>query len=345
MKKEKINSVEFVKCICALGIIISHFFIYLGNSKFTYFYIFANGELGSICAQIFFMVSGALLFYNYEDKIKLKNYYKKRWKSIFPMFYVAYISVELSRIIEYKFFYREGLKPYLFTVLGLDGYLSQTVKTYYILGEWFLGMIIILYIIFPLVLKIFKKNDLVCMFSVTFIYVLFLNKSIVNPTPLWSITSCLFSFVFGIYVIKNRNFLINKVSATISFVSILILVFYPMHKSSNICTHLFAGYLFMFLMYVGEFIMKNKTCYKIFKTISKYSYAIFLFQHIAIVEILSRHYTTIPIKILGLLIIDILVTFILAVLLTRFTNLIIKGLNKITKILFRKKKNLNHNQI
>ncbi|MBQ4541857.1 MAG: acyltransferase [Clostridia bacterium] len=331
MKKENINSINFIKAICALGIIISHFFTYLGDSTFKHFYLFACGDLGSVCAQIFFMVSGAVLFYNYEKNLKVNIYYKKRWKSIFPMFYIAYISVEISRIIEAKSFYRNGFFPYIFTILGMDGYLSQTTKTYYILGEWFLGMIIILYLIFPIILKRFKKDDISFLLFSVILYVLFLNNGVVNPVPMWSITSCLISFVFGMYVIKNRKIIINQTTAMVALASIFILACYPLKTSGNICVHLMAGYLFIFFMYAGEWVMKNKSCNKIFGTISKYSYAIFLFQHIVIIEILSRHYTTNAIAVFGLLIIDIIVTLVVAVLLTKFTNLIMNGIAKISK--------------
>ncbi len=342
MQKEKINSINFIKAICALGIIISHFFIYLGNENLKYIYLFENGEMGSICAQIFFMVSGAVLFYNYEDKLKIKTYYKKRFKSIFPMFYIAYISVEISRIIEAKSFYRNGLFPYIYTFLGFDGYLSQTTDTYYILGEWFLGMIIILYIIFPIILKRFKKDDVSFLLVSIILYILFLKQAIINPVEMWSITSCLLSFIFGIYVIKNRKAIINNITATISFIAILILMFYPLGMSIDVCIHLMAGYSFIFFMFIGEWVMKNKICSKIFKTISKYSYPIFLFQHIVIVEILSRHYTTNGFALFALLIIDIIVTFIIAVLLTKFTNLIMNGIAKISKKSFKFKQKIEN---
>ena len=337
MKKEKINSINFIKAICALGIISAHFSHYLINRNFLIFYSFANGGWGSVFAQIFFIVSGALLFYNYEDELKIKTYYKKRWVSIFPTFYMAYILVFVTRIIKNKMIPHRKLFPYIFTILGMDGYLINNTTTYYILGEWFLGMIIILYLMFPFILKLFKKSDFNIMCCMIIMYILFLDKSIINPEPNWSITSCGLSFIFGMFIIKNRKVIINKVTVLISIIAVLLLVYLPINQSADVCLHLTSGYLFIVLMFVGEWIMKNKISNKIFGTLSKYSYAIFLLQHIIITAILSRYNPSQPFQIFGLLIFDILITFIMAIILTKITNITIKTISKTTKTLQKRK--------
>ena len=40
----------------------------------------------------------------------------------------------------------------IFSLLGLDGYLTPVTVTFYKIGEWFLGVILILYLVFPLLL-------------------------------------------------------------------------------------------------------------------------------------------------------------------------------------------------
>ena len=102
MKKQEIKSFHFIKAICAIGIIIFHFSCYLENTNFRPFYYFKNGNWGYTFVTIFFIVSGGLLYHNYSDKMNIKTYYKKRWKSIFPMFYLAYIAVELEYIFANK---------------------------------------------------------------------------------------------------------------------------------------------------------------------------------------------------------------------------------------------------
>lgn len=332
MKKERINSISFIKVICMIGIIASHFSSKLISKEFLLFHTFANGDWGSVFAQIFLMVSGALLYYNYEKKIKLKEYYKKRWKSIFPTFYLAYFLVELFRVINNKKISHLKIFPYIYTILGMDGYLINNTTTYYILGEWFLGMIIILYIVFPFILKCFKKNNLLTMFISIFIYLLFLDKTIINPVSIWSITSCGLSFVLGMFIIKNRNIIINKFTMVASFVSILILTYMPLEKSLDISLHLMSAYLFIFLIFIGEWIMKSKINNKMFGFLNKYSYAIFLLQHEIIFKILTRYNPASPIKIFGLFLIDVLVTIVFAIILTKLVEIISKIIKKLVKI-------------
>ena len=133
------------------------------------------------------------------------------------------------------------------------------------------------------------------------------------------------------FVIKNRKILINKFTAAVSLVAVLILMFLPLGRSADVCLRLMSAYLFLLLMFAGEWIMKSKVNNKIFNCLSKYSYAIFLLQHLIIVEILTRVNPFSPIKILAVLIIDILVTVFLAILLTKFTVAIIKFVEKTIK--------------
>ena len=204
-------------------------------------------------------------------------------------------------------------------------------STYYNVGEWFLGMIILLYIIFPFLLLLFKKLPLATMLSSIFLYVIFLNQSIINRVPLWSITSCLISFVLGMVIVKYKNQIVNKYSAMISFVAVIILNFIKLNQSSNVCIHLMSAYLFILLMFVGEWIMKNKILSKTFFEISSISYAVFLLQHRIIYGILSIFNPQSSLKIFTLLIATIFVILVASKLLTLFTDILKKGITKLIK--------------
>lgn len=107
----------------------------------------------------FFSISGAVLFYNYSKVKSLKIFYFKRWKSIFPSFYICYIYFFLKNVFKYQtLFYNGHWSRLLLSVIGLDGYLGQIFKTYHLNGEWFLGAIIIIYIIYPLLSWLMNKN-------------------------------------------------------------------------------------------------------------------------------------------------------------------------------------------
>ena len=48
----------------------------------------------------------------------------------------------------------------IFTLFGLNGYFSYKYKTFYIIGEWFTDAIEIIYCLYPIIMQIFNKNNL-----------------------------------------------------------------------------------------------------------------------------------------------------------------------------------------
>ena len=103
----------------------------------------AQGYLGWQGVSLFILVSGAAQCISYERCSDLKTYYKKRWWSIFPSFYMAYFVCYLS---------------FLWTITGLDGYASLFgIQSHYLVGEWFIGMILVLYIVFPVLYALVKR--------------------------------------------------------------------------------------------------------------------------------------------------------------------------------------------
>ena len=332
MNKPAIQSFNLIKTVCALGIIVYHFSCHLTFRTFLPLYQYANGEWGDLLVTIFFIVSGASLYYRYADDWKsgtLSNYFYKRWKSIFPMYYLIYLFFEIQNIINYKsLFFRGNPLRYIFTLLGMDGYLCQNTLTYYIMGEWFTGAIIMLYLLFPVLLFLFSKSDKITFLIIVITYLLFLETPIINPVSYWSITSCLVSFSSGMILMKYHKILSQKIFAIICAISFIILCFFKIPISSNICSHLIGLFLFGILVFIGEVCMKNTCINKIFTEISKISYAIFLLQHVTIYDILGAWNPAEPLKISILLVITIILILCQAKALTLVSNAVVKWIDK-----------------
>lgn len=121
-----------------------------------------NSRWGVAVVYVFFMISGAALFRRYRERgsFSLISYYKRRITSLYPLFYIAYVLGFM-----YVFWVRGSMYSYvptsafLWTLLGLDGYLNSIVPTFTMVGEWFLGAIIIVYALFPLVYHAVMKRD------------------------------------------------------------------------------------------------------------------------------------------------------------------------------------------
>ena len=162
MKRERLFYLDLIRVISMLLIVIYHFPLplYIGGTDVLH--STANSRWGVAGVYVFFMISGAALFrrYRHRDSFSLISYYKRRISSLYPLFYVAYVLGFM-----YVFWVRGSMYSYvptrafLWTILGLDGYLNSIVPTFTMVGEWFLGAIIIVYALFPLVYHVVMKKD------------------------------------------------------------------------------------------------------------------------------------------------------------------------------------------
>ena len=100
----------------------------------------------------FFLLSGAALCLQWQGRFSARRYFVGRVAATYPAFWLGFAAL---------FVYGEVLHgnnadiPHwrvVFSVLGLDGYLAPVTVTFYKIGEWFLGVILILYLVFPLLL-------------------------------------------------------------------------------------------------------------------------------------------------------------------------------------------------
>ena len=105
---------------------------------------------GSIGVNLFFLLSGASLTHRWQNRWNLKEYVKGRILAIYPDFWVIFFSL---------FVYGEVLHgnnasvpkwKLVFSIIGVDGYMQQFTSTFYKIGEWFLGCLLILYFLFPI---------------------------------------------------------------------------------------------------------------------------------------------------------------------------------------------------
>ena len=285
--KKKILGIIFVRAFCCIGIVIFHYFCH-SNGTFKLLYTTANSSFGFMFVTSFFCISGVVLYYNYPKIKSLKTFYFKRWKSIFPPYYTCYVYFFFRYAFNsHKLFFRGNWTKIFITLIGLDGYLLYKFQTYYLIGEWFIGAIIILYALYPLLLGIITKNNIITNnIIISVLYYFMYKKSYFIISKTRNIITCLTSFYFGIETIRFKKFyLMNKKIFLISF---FILIFLSIFKiNSLIIIWQIQGFsLFIVLFQIGQYIML-KDINKIFKEISNISFGIYLFNHIIILEVLS----------------------------------------------------------
>lgn len=287
MKKPAIPSIYFIKALCALGIIVYHFAMQMTNVDVAFAKNFANGNWGSCFVTTFFVVSGFILHYHYGDNLELRKFYIKRWRGLFPMFYLAYLFYMVQKFFDNRsLFYKGHPLTYLLTLIGMDGYTMNRINNYYILGEWFLGAIILMYLLYPLVLHFFKKNSIASFAVIAALYGLFYEQPITNANPFWTISSCLVSFCFGMLFSEYRSLFTSRGSVLVCGAGFLVLTFVPLPAVlENLCTHLEGIFLFILLTVIGERIMKKPPVNRVFRELGILSYPIFLVHNQVIIKI------------------------------------------------------------
>ncbi len=91
----------------------------------------------------FFLLSGAALCLQWQGRFDARRYFVGRAAATYPAFWLGFGAL---------FLYGEVLHGnnadvprwrVIFSVLGLDGYLAPVTVTFYKIGEWFLGVILI----------------------------------------------------------------------------------------------------------------------------------------------------------------------------------------------------------
>lgn len=183
-KRERVICFDLIRLFSCLCVTIVHFnasisayngtFVY-PNSLVPNFYLGGRTYLGSIGVSLFFMLSGAAQMLTYREG-DLPGFYRKRFMSLFPMFWIAYVIASVGDFLFYKGMARGNALQLLYSAVGEDGYMSLLgfiSFDYYKLGEWFLGCILLLFIIFPLLHLGVKKAPVVTVTAALAIYVFF----------------------------------------------------------------------------------------------------------------------------------------------------------------------------
>lgn len=292
VKRERLYYLDFIRAISTIVIVLTHFnAIYLYNvspvrpecAVITLWV--SNIYIGAFGVSLFLIISGAALMYVYgERKFDWKRFYKQRFLTIYPMFWIAYFFVFLYHTYKYGGI-MQGIpkKNIIFTILGMDGLmLNAGARVFYLIGEWFLGAIIILYILFPLLLLLMKKCPVVLGVMLMVIYCVAValgDKSI-------SVFVRLPEFVFGMYFVKY----IKKVKWPVALAGLTVFIanwVIAPNISENIQTTYVGIASFLVLVYVSKF-FTHKFYTGLCAIVCKYSFACFLMHHYIISQMVAK---------------------------------------------------------
>ena len=329
-RRPRLFYLDLVRALATLIIVLTHFNNpYLAGGG----YLLTNQPfgiyVGGLGVSLFLIISGSALTYTYggASGLDLKRFYWKRFKGIYPMFWIAWFCV-----VVYYFIVtcgsppiRAPLRNMVFTVLGMDGYLANFhVPTAYILGEWFLGFIVIFYIIFPVLLWGVERFPVLTAAVLLLIYgatLLGLPSDPGFPTSIL-LPVRLPELVFGMYFVKYVE-RIPPVVVIPAAVVLAVSALLPRQIPEDMATTAVGMSFFLILVVLGRVVAIGPVKVLV-SLIAKYSYPIFLMHHVVIMEMYAKinTMTFLPVQWWFMLAAICLVTFALAVALDRVTAVV-----------------------
>ena len=291
-KRTRVFYFDLIRAFSCLCIMTVHFnasvsgwsngqFLY-PNSLVPNYYLHGQVYLGGIGVSLFFMLSGATLMMNYHGTCK--QFYLKRFKSIYPMFWIAYAAVAMIDFMLSRSLGSTDYKLLPLALAGLDGYLATlgfTPYGFYKIGEWFFGCLVLLYLLFPVVHACLQRQPVMtAVGSVVFAAVLsmacerFLSYHCSGLEPWFKVPEMVLGMLFVKYALDRKALLLTVISGI--GVGIVYLLRLPVN-ALVLCT-LMCCFLFSLLTCLAGFV-RIDAVRTLVSRFAKLSYPIFLTHH------------------------------------------------------------------
>lgn len=169
--KQRLFYLDAIRAIAMLSVVFFHYQVNLSSwypeleRCVLNAYAYNGCNLGAWGVSLFFMLSGASLMISQKaDPPAL--YYKKRFLALYPSFWIAWLAAWGISIVVLGVWERFSAIPawtLILSLTGLDGYLLCYGSNFYIVGEWFLGCIILIYLFVPLLRRCLEKKAFLTM--------------------------------------------------------------------------------------------------------------------------------------------------------------------------------------
>lgn len=304
MKNRRIKELDILRALSFIFVVEQHTMGGYHNIKgisslyahiFKFFYTLAKPAVSS-----FICISAISLCVAYSENFNLKQYYIKRLKYIF----IPYITYSLLCLIYFNRF------------IGINDLFVQLIAGNARYHLWYMGMIIRLFIYFPIILfiakKVHKQNLIlrIVVFLILFLFCYYLakyqhlvsnylshflfenptkiQKRIINISPLFF----LLYFVLGTYIGLNYKVFKHKIfklkfPIILSYIGLFLYAFLNeigQIKFNRKLSLLYFIFSILTWYIISIYLSKKIRLYNFFNFISKYSFAAYLY-HIFVIGI------------------------------------------------------------
>jgi hypothetical protein len=322
--KKKYCYMDVLRVISMLFIVFYHMLVALYSTgaraydSLQPYFENKNMHIATVGVGIFFMLSGAgLMLSSQKDTFKTRDFYKHRLiKILIPyylvniLYFLFLVFIQIHRghsigallpkrmTILRPFAMLFGLDTYMMTFMGGNAYSRYFGDTQlmYGIGEWFLGCLVLMYFLFPLLRKAMLKNKWLTLGISTaylLLIVTFYSKiplfRIMSDVPFCNFFVKIYDFILGMFlalVIKETPRWTFWPALAVVLTFIFCPVKLPLEISISIVLLNLAIYL-VFLHLEPAF-EKAKKPMKAVVFLCKYSYIYFLVHHVVILQVTER---------------------------------------------------------
>ena len=277
---------DFIRALSMLLIVLYHFNVeaILRVQSFSctpILYLNARGvNGGTLGVSLFFILSGAAQMLSSRRKQSLPAYYKKRFLSIYPAYWLVWAAGTVLTLALMPSHY-EGIPLWtvFLSLLGLDGYFYEQIPNFYMTGEWFIGCILLLYLLFPWLKKAVEKAPLATAAGALLVWGILaaLDPFAVQADHVFLMR--IPEFLFGMYLtrwLERPGLRAGLLGAGVFLLFFLLPDFWG--EAEIIRMALMGGGIYLFLAWTGSLLGKFRVS-ALFSWLSKYSYEWFLLHH------------------------------------------------------------------
>jgi len=217
-KKSRILFFDVLRIVAIFLVVLAHVFIYRGNTQgqvvtIPGIYSFTYGGLG---VSIFILVSGSVLAYTVRpigSLAQFKDFFVKRLVRIYPAYWYSLILAIFLNVVfyfAYHDFRLSGLTAwdYVLSFSGFQAFFGQWGGRINEVG-WFIGLIVCLYLLYPLIACAFEKSRIGTLVALLLInlasnaLVLHFDPADTYQATRWFPLCNVFVFGLGIFLVKT----------------------------------------------------------------------------------------------------------------------------------------------